>query len=629
LSNLYNKKKRAWQKFKRSLKGTDYDKYKEIAELYKSSCIKVKRDFESRLFSKVSKNPQSFFNYISKIQYAPSNQINIFNDNKSAFLSDCEAANKFAKYFSSVFINDNGVLPNFVNVNPSSPNIALKVTSTDVICAIRKLNKQACPGPDGLPASFISCIGCFIEEPLSHIFNSFIVSAFCSDNWKFSVIIPIYKSKDNCAELCNYRLISLITCFSNIFEKIVCVHMRQYLVSNKILNQHQFGFMKEKGVVDQMLECMHFWQLALENKAELHCVYFDIAKAFDTVSHRKLIFKLRCMGINSTLTDWLTSYLSDRCFVVKVNGVHSSKFKVLSGVPQGSTLGPLLFICYINDLFSVVSFSSMFMFADDCKLMKLMSTMDDQNLLQLDINCVYQWYITWQFKPNIDKTMFLNLFGKMLASYVVNNTNILLNKSVTDLGISYDSNLSFRGHIMMISRRAYYVLHNMFCMFQHHNANFYVHLFVTYIRPLLENCTVIWSPHLIKDIDYIENIQRYFTRRICPPNLNYIQRLQVLNLKSLEVRRIMFDLKYFFKLRLSNSTLFAAHFVSFSSSRYINHYRVSYTHSVTAKNLWFHRVVKFWNYLPDNVKCIQSYAQFCNHLNNCNFDVLLKGAAHN
>jgi len=398
------------------------------------------------------------------------------------------------------------------------------------------------------------------------------------------------------------------------------------LLDNNILNGSQYGFVDGKSIIEQMMVCMHNWNSALMERSELHCIYFDISKAFDTVSHLKLIYKLRCLGFCPVLVNWLTAYLFGRSFVVRVNNCLSNKHAVLPGVPQGSTLGPLLFVIYVNDLFSVVKNSTMLMFADDCKLLNIIHNDNDKLLLQTDIDAVCLWYALWQFKPNIDKTVFLALFKRALSNYTAGNALISACNNVTDLGLLYDCNINFRCHIANITRRAHFLVHNMFLMFKNHDRKFYVHLYVTFVRPILEFCTPVWSPQLVQDIECIENVQRSFTRRICR-DMSYSERLSCLHLKSLEERRVVFDLMYFFNMRSNaNNTLFNDYFAPFNSPRYVNCYRVLYTNMSLVKRLWFHRVITYWNFLPTNVKLAPSYSAFCNHLSECNFNVFLRAA---
>ena len=312
-------------------------------------------------------------------------------------------------FFSSVFITDNGMLPNFPCPQASFMTHCV-VSAQDIIIAIRHLNKKSCPGPDTISPIFVSNIACFLASPLAEIFNSFLLHSYCPPEWKESVVIPIYKGKGDRTSTCNYRPISLVNCFSKMFEYIVSNHIRSYLHNCALFLPNQFGFVEGKGITEQYLECLDLWCLSVNSHSGLHCVYFDIAKAFDTVSHSKLLYKLRCIGFSNEIIDWIETYLQDRTFRVRVNNCYSTPAYVSSGVPQGSTLGPLLFIIYINDLAQCVKSSSMLLFADDCKLIHQIRTHEDSVSLQLDIDAVVNWYSEWQLALNVDKSCVLCFF---------------------------------------------------------------------------------------------------------------------------------------------------------------------------------------------------------------------------
>ena len=271
------------------------------------------------------------------------------------------------------------------------------------VSAIRRMNKQSCSGPDSIHPLFVAKIACFIASPLSNVFNSFIAQSYCPPAWRESIVIPIYKGKGDRTCVHNYRPISLINCFSKIFESIISDRIRSYLFDCSILLPNQYGFVSGKGITDQYLECLNMWCLSMNSHSGLHCIYFDIAKAFDTVSHAKLLYKLTCIGISREIVDWIAAYLHNRTFCVRVNNCYSLSKTVLSGVPQGSTLGPLLFIMYINDLPMCVKSSKLLLFADDCKILKQIKCQNDVNLLQVDIDAAVKWYNDWQLNLNVDK----------------------------------------------------------------------------------------------------------------------------------------------------------------------------------------------------------------------------------
>ncbi len=635
LRRLYAKKKRLWCLYRRSLSMNVYARYNACSLLYKSECVKAKLNYEKALFNNKSKRPSAFYNYTSRAQcHATSLSVvkrgdNIITDSK-------QIANNFGEYFSSVFVCDDGVLPVCLPANVMFPDNAMLISSDDVILAIRSLKSASSPGSDGIPGSFIKNIACHLARPMSYLFNSFLASAYCPQSWKMSHVIPIYKGKGEFSSIENYRPISLISCFSKVFEKIVCNHIMSYVTKNNILSDAQFGFVPGKSISDQMLCFMSLWDTALMHKLAVHVVYFDLSKAFDTVSHAKLLYKLNMLGIHPQLCSWLKSYLSDRSFRVKVNGIFSDPFDMLSGVPQGSTLGPLLFILYTNDLPLCVKNCMILLFADDCKLAKCITNDSDMMLFQSDIDRICKWYKEWQLTVNVTKSFFMSLYVHCDLKYIANDSIIPFCDSVKDLGIIYSSSGDFQKYIFNVVKQAKYSLHRIFCTFKYHSVEFYLNLYNVYVRPLLECNTPVWSPSSIMLINFVEDVQRKFTRRLLRTcvldnnlhNMSYVDRLLLFKLKSLEERRIIFDILQLHRvLHVCNYDKLIPFFVHYSSARYVHDFCNLYCRTSSQQNLWFYRVIHYWNSLPFDVKLIQSHSMFKSNVLGLDFSNLLKGIA--
>jgi hypothetical protein len=361
-----------------------------------------------------------------------------------------------------------------------------------------------------------------------------------------------------------------------------------------------------------------------------HVIFFDISKAFDTVSHAKLIYKLKMLGFSDYIVHWFESYLKNRYFVVRVNNVFSNEMSVFSCVPQGSTLGPLLFLIFMLDLPKVVKNCMLYLYADDCKLIKSIADIKECILLQSDINAVCSWYDKWQLAINVKKSTHFSYMCTTDFVYTANNDVIPFSDYVTDLGVTYDRNLDFSRHIDNIVRKAKYTLHRIFCLFSGHDNNFYLHMYITYVRPLLESSTPIWSPRFVYLINRLESVQRYFTRRVLADyDLSYNDRLKILGLKSLEERRIYFDVKLLHKIYFHTEyDLLKAYFRPVRSARLCYNFCNNYCSTEYIRHFWFNRVINYWNMLPNSVKCCASHDMFCTHLKDFDFSHCLRGVAH-
>ena len=226
-------------------------------------------------------------------------------------------------------------------------------------------------------------------------------------DWRFATISPIFKKgSKKLAE--NYRPVSLTSVACKILESLVREKLISFLKDNKLLSEKQFGFLGQMSTILQLLNYLDYCAEAMGKGRSVDSIYLDFQKAFDTVPHRRLIVKLKAYGICGPLLKWINSFLSMRKQQVSVNGCLSSEQSVISGVPQGSVLGPLLFVLYINDLPDEIN-SMVLMFADDTKLFRIIESSEDTKVLQEDLKKLEEWSSTWLLKFHPGKCKVLPL----------------------------------------------------------------------------------------------------------------------------------------------------------------------------------------------------------------------------
>ena len=307
----------------------------------------------------------------------------------------------------------------------------------------------------------------------------------------------------------------------------------------------QHGFVKGHSTA-QLIEVFHDINSVLDNSGQVDMVYLD-SKAFDSISHKLLIHKLCSFGFHSDLVRWFRAYLTGRRQRVVVNGTHSDWLPVVSGVPQGSILDPLLFVLYINDLPNVAKNTKVALFADDAKCFLNIDSLDDCQLLQNDLNALVDWSSTWELNIHPSKCQVISVTRKCNPfnfDYFMNNTRLSSVKSIKDLGIEISSKLDWNTHINNVQKKCNRKL-GLIKRTVGFNApvNVTKALYLALIRSDLEFGSCLWSGTSRHNVECLEGVQRRATKFIMHfPDLDYQERLCQFNLLPLTLRRKQLDL---------------------------------------------------------------------------------------
>jgi len=345
---------------------------------------------------------------------------------------------------------------NNINVNKSSYlSIAHPYEIFDIIKSF-DLNKSL--GPNSIPVYLLKICNDYFSKILAKLLNLSFATGIFPDLCKFAKVIPIFK-KDNPLLCNNYRPISLLPIFSKIFEKIIYSRMYNFIDKNNLLYEKQFGFRSNHSTSHALISLIESIKNCLDDKKIVGGVFIDLAKAFDTVNHEILCNKLSYYGFRGKFNDLLKSFLSDRKQYVSINGVDSEYLDINCGVPQGSTLGPLLFILYINDLNYSLKYSTASHFADDtCLLYASKNPKTLETNLNYDLKRLNQWLYANRLSLNIDKSkllLFHSKYNKKKFDINIKMKGIKLtpSSSVKYLGLYLDDNLSWDYHINELTRK--------------------------------------------------------------------------------------------------------------------------------------------------------------------------------
>ena len=502
----------------------------------------------------IKTNPKYFFSYAKQFSTTRSKigplltRLNEYTSNSS------EMAEILSSQYSSVFSKPSPSPYDEMIEDPNIPTISdIDITEEDIIAAIDELSNTSASGPDGLTAIFLKKCKHSLSKPLCQLWRDCVDLGITPGTLKEAHIIPIHKGGHQ-GLAANYRPIALTSQIIKVFEKVVRNQLVNFLHENNLFNPNQHGFRIGRSCLSQLLA--HYDRIVslLESGVNVDTIYLDFSKAFDKVDHTILLKKLSLIGIRGKVLKWIESFLTSRTQRVMVNGVLSEPAPVLSGVPQGSVLGPLLFLVLIGDIDSDILSSFVSSFADDTRFFRGITGVRDASSLQTDLEKVYQWAEDNNMLYNNKKFEALR-YGpdqvlKATTSYTAPDGSIIPEKDhVRDLGIQMSSNGTFQHHIDTMCLSARNMCAWILRTFQTRNEELMMTLWKSLVLPILDYCSQLWSPSKTGQIQEIEDIQKSFTRKIHSANRgNYWDRLNSLKLYSLQRRRERYRILYVWKI---------------------------------------------------------------------------------
>jgi hypothetical protein len=442
-------------------------------------------------------------------------------------------------------------------------------------------------------------------DPLSTIFNKSIESGRVPEFWKVANVIPVFKKGDR-SLASNYRPISLTSIVGKLLESIIANKIRLHLEKHKLIIESQHGFINGRSCLTNLLSFYSSIVEAVDSGKDCDVVYLDFSKAFDTVPHERLIKKIESHGIGGAILSWIRAWLYQRKQRVSINGIKSEWENVVSGVPQGSVLGPLLFIIYINDLDSGLS-SNICKFADDTKIGREINSEEDSLSLQVDLDRVLKWSKDWQMQFNADKCKVLRLGNDdRVTRYELDGVVIAKSDCERDLGVMISKNLKQKDQCINVRNKANRTLGFINRSVSNKTPGVVLKLYLALVRPHLDYAVQFWSPYYRMDINSLERVQRRMTKLIPQiRNLSYEERLTKLKLHSLERRRVRGDMIEVYKWMNGHNRgdINRVLKVSTQDRTRNNGYKLDkFRFRKDLGKYWFsNRVVDLWNQLPRNI----------------------------
>jgi ribonuclease P/MRP protein subunit RPP40 len=620
-------KNKAWVKYIDSGKREDmYKKY--LLKLKKCSKLSriAKRNFEQNLAKNVKDNSKSFFSYVRSKQRTKEKVGPLMDKGGEIINEDRLAANLLNQYFSSVFTKENftnAPLPKqiFQGNMQSEGLLSIEITEEIVANKLEKLDVNKCPGLDDIHPKLLFELRGDLVKPLTKLFNFSIKNGVVPLEWREAGVVPLFK-KGKKSEPENYRPVSLTSSICKIIESILKDSILDHLDKFSLIKDSQHGFRKGRSCLTNLLVFMEEITYSLDEGKPVDVIYLDFAKAFDKVPYRRLFSKLRSHGIGGNVAEWIEAWLTNRKQKVGLDKKYSDWSSVVSGVPQGSVLGPLLFLIYINDLDEGIT-SKLGKFADDTKVARAVSNNGEVDILREDLCNIFQWSVDWQMSFNLDKCTVMHLGSKNpQCEYKMGNNILKKSKQERDLGVIMDSSGKSTEQCIMAVKKANTILGMIKRNIIFKSKDVIVRLYKALVRPKLEYCIQAWCPYLKKDINILEKVQKRATKMIEGyKNMCYEDRLSNTGLIKLEKRRARGDLIQVFKIIKGIDKVDYRHFfeiaVSDRSHKTRGHnlkiIKVGCKSDIR-KHFFSQRVVNAWNGLTQFVVDADTVNSFKNRL---------------
>ena len=615
------KKSEAFKRYMETREGEEYQKYARARNQAKWACREAVREFEKNIAKESKTNPKAFFNY-TKSKFKTTSSIPDLDTSKGGKTKgEQQKANLLNEFFSSVFTReDMSNIPAFPKKDLEEEMSNLEITEEMVKKKLQKLKPNKSGELDGISPRVLIEATDPILTPITIIMNKSLREGRLPQRWKDAVVAPIFK-KGKKSSPGNYRPVSLTSVICKVMESVIRDHIMDHLYRNNLLTDCQHGFVRNRSCLTQLLECLDVWTEMLDTGGSVDVVYMDYAKAFDKVAHARLLRKLQGYGITNQALDWIGNFLHGRRQKVKVNGEESKWADVLSGVPQGSVLGPVLFVCYINDLPDEIH-TNVKLFADDTKIYADVSKKNGSEELQEDITRLDEWASKWQLSFNSSKCKVMHIGNKNpQKSYNMRQDSKTVEIEKTemekDIGVHVDNDLKFDKHVEIQCGKANKILGMIRRAFTYIDTNSMKHLYTALIRPILEYGHAVTYPRFKKSEILLENVQHRATKMVPElKDLDYEDRLDRMDLQSLYYRRDRGDMVECYKMTHGSYDIKPILKLDPDITRRGHSYKLRIVGSQKEVRHHFFsiRVVKKWNSLPESVVNAPSLNSFKSRL---------------
>lgn len=636
IKRMIRKKQRRYNRAKRSGKDQDWNEYRKLRKTIHAELRKEHNKYVNDMIEPTPNDKNKgkistrFWKYVRNKRKDTVNIASLKRKDGSEATAAEEKCNILNKHYQSAFTNENKTLPRLEDGNIPSIH-RIEVTQKGVLKQLQNLNPKKAAGPDLIPTRVLKECANEVTPYLCTIFQLSLDKGKVPSDWKHARITAIYKKgKRDLAS--NYRPVSLTSVTCKILEHIIFHSIINHYEKHNILVDHQHGFRKSRSCETQLINTIEAIATSLEKQKQVDLLVLDFSKAFDSVPHKRLLLKLERSGVRNLtseqfsqkLLSWFEDWLCSRTQEVVLDGKESEKAHVLSGVPQGTVLGPLCFLIYINDLGNNLSpETTLNLFADDSLLFRIIEDKNDTKALQSDLESLLSWSSKWQMNFHPDKCFVMTITNKrsqIRHEYDINGQSLKHVDSIPYLGVHLNNTLTWEHHVNYIVGKANRTLAFLCRNLAQCPRSVKEHLYRALVMPLLEYASSAWDPHQQNHIKKIEQVQRtasrFVTNQWSREPGRVTSSLQSLRWQTLQSRRQESRLKIFHKCIHGQSSIRIPGYLKHQDCRYNtrNNTKSKFVQPFAKinsyKNSFFPRTIKNFNALPPCIRDIEIHDQF-------------------
>ena len=626
IKRAIRRKQRAFKKAKLTGKKRDRDRYRRLQHDVKRMIKKANKDYLLGTVSHDYKdNAKKFWSFV-KAKRQDSTGVAPLK-NKDGFLqsSSTAKANILNEQFVSVFTDED--MTDMPDKGPSdTPSMEdISVNWKGIHKLIMNLNIHKSTGPDRIPSFILKVAATETSTALAKIFQLSLNTGEVPQDWREASVVPLFKKGDK-HQPANYRPVSLTSVVCKLLEHVVHSSVMKHFETHSILKDNQHGFRKKRSCETQLITTIHEIASNIAQKDQVDVILLDFAKAFDKVPHQRLLQKLTYYGVRGKTNNWIGSFLRNRHQQVVLDGATSTTADVLSGVPQGTVLGPLLFLAYINDLPDMITSSSSKLFADDSMLFRVILDDIDRASLQSDLSALEDWERQWQMSFNPSKCSVIRIVPKgrqpIETQYQLHGQTLDVVEASKYLGVTLTERLSWDTHISATCSKGHKTLGFLRRNLRDCSPDVKAGAYKAMVRPILEYASTVWDPAQTRPINQIEQVQRRAARFVfndyqsktpgCVTNM-----LSVLNWEPLAERRRVNRLAMMYKIENGLVDINMDQYCRRGDTRTRGSHRLyqERLHDQALQESFFPRTAREWNRLPTSIVTASSVDSFKAMLN--------------